>query len=240
MKGKGKVLAIIPARSGSKGLAHKNIRPLNGKPMIAYTIQAAIDSGIFDYVMVSTDSEKYADISRTFGADVPFLRDTSLATDRASSYDVVEHTLEELTKRGECFDHFMLLQPTSPLRSSQDIVRAWQLLHEKRAKFVISVCETDHPPMFANTLEKSLCMDGFLTRGKLQRRQEYGKYYRLNGAIYLGNTKEFLATKTFYTPETYAYVMDKVRSVDVDDELDFFIADCLLKYWIGRAPSDMS
>ena len=121
-----KNIAIIPARSGSKGLKDKNIRNLNGRPLLAWTIEAAVRSGEFDEIMVSTDSEAYAEIARRYGADVPFLRSPATATDTASSWDTVAEVLENCRERGSTFDTFCLLQPTSPLRNAEDIRNAYR------------------------------------------------------------------------------------------------------------------
>ncbi|NPV42754.1 MAG: acylneuraminate cytidylyltransferase family protein [Firmicutes bacterium] len=225
-----KFLAIIPARSGSKGIKDKNIKELNGKPMIAYTIEAAIKSYIFDDIVVSTDSEKYAQISREYGARVPFLRPDNLATDDASSKDVIEHVLKRLLKEGKKFDYFVLLQPTSPLRNKNDIIEAVDLLFLKNANAVISVCETDHSPLWTNTLCENLQIDNFIKKEvRNSRRQDLPKYYRLNGAIYIAQTDYFLKYKDWFKEKSYAYIMPKERSIDVDNILDFRLAEIILQ-----------
>ncbi|OZV13447.1 CMP-N-acetlyneuraminic acid synthetase [Tissierella sp. P1] len=224
-----KFLAIIPARSGSKGLKDKNIKELNGKPMIAHTIEAAIESDIFNEVVVSTDSQTYGDIAKKFGATVPFMRPDYLSNDTATSIDTIVHTIEELSKIRKEYDYFMLLQPTSPLRTKEDIINSIQLLFEKDANSVISVCEAEHSPLYMNTLAENLSMDGFLLKGIKTRRQELDKYYRINGAIYMCKVDYFLKYNDFYKEKSYAYVMDKKASVDIDDEIDFFIAESLMK-----------
>lgn len=222
-------LAIIPARSGSKGLKDKNIKELNGKPLIAYTIGAAIESNVFDNIIVSTDSKVYEDIAKKCGAEVPFLRPDYLSTDEATTNDVVEYTIKELEKVGKNYDYFMILQPTSPLRKSEDILGAVKLLFEKNANSVVSVCEAEHSPLYMNTLDESLAMDDFLSKDIKTRRQELPKYYRLNGAIYICKISNFLKYKNFYGEKSHAYIMDKKRSIDIDDELDFILADYLMK-----------
>lgn len=222
-------LAIIPARSGSKGLKDKNIKELNGKPMISYTIEAAIKSDIFDDIIVSTDSRLYGDIGTEFGASVPFLRPDYLSTDDTTTKDVVIHTLNELEKRGSKYDYFMILQTTSPLRYSEDIIAAVELLFEKEADSVVSVCESEHSPLYMNILDESLSLKGFINKATKTRRQELPKYYRLNGAIYLCDVAYYSNDGDLYGENSYAYVMDKKSSVDVDDEIDFEIAKCLIK-----------
>lgn len=223
-----KFLGIIPARSGSKGLQGKNIKDLNGKPMIAYSIEAAKNSNIFDDIIVSTDSQEYANISLEYGASIPFLRPEYLSTDTATTNDVVEYTIKELKNVGKEYDYFMILQPTSPLRTFEDIVGAVNLLFEKGGNSVVSVCEAEHSPLYMNTLDESLCMNGFLAKDIRTRRQELPKYYRLNGAIYICDVSYFLRYKYFYGEKSYAYIMDKKRSIDIDDELDFIFAQYIM------------
>lgn len=222
------VLAIIPARSGSKGLKDKNIKELNGKPMISYTIEAAVRSGIFEDIIVSTDSQVYADISIDYGASVPFLRSNYLSSDTATSIDMIIHVIEEMNKIGKEYDYFMLLQPTSPLRTKDDIINAIELLFEKEANSVVSVCEAENSPLYMNTINEDLSIDGFLPKGIKTRRQELDKYYRLNGAIYLCKVEYFLKSKDFYNEKSYAYLMNKKNSIDVDDEVDFEFVKSLI------------
>ena len=134
-----KSIAIIPARSGSKGLPDKNIRPLNGIPLIAYTIKAALDSGMFDTVMVSTDSEKYAEIARKYGAEVPFLRSAAISGDKSSSWDAVKEVLAQYESQlGKTYDVVALLQVTSPLRTGAQIAEAFEKMEQMDANSVYS------------------------------------------------------------------------------------------------------
>ena len=225
-----KNLAIIPARSGSKGLKDKNILPLNGKPLLAYSIEAAFSSGCFDTVHVSTDSEKYADIARRYHADIPFLRSTETAADDTSSWDVVLEVLEKYAREEKFFETVALLQPTSPLRKPDDIRRAYQLMEEKHAEAIISVCEVDHPPLWCNTLPEDGCMDGFLLSENRGPRQILRPYYRINGALYLLTVSALRAQGgVVYNSNCYAYTMPRERSIDIDVKLDFLIAEMLLR-----------
>lgn len=224
-----KNLAIIPARSGSKGLPDKNIRELAGKPLMAYTIEAALDSGIFETVMVSTDSAKYADIAKEYGAEVPFLRSTAASSDLASSWDVVLEVLERYHEMGKEFDALMLLQPTSPLRTEQNIREAYEEMIRKKADAVVSLCETEHSPLQCNVLPESLSLAHFIrTEAKGKRRQDMKRYYRLNGAIYLTKVRFFLENRDIYAGRCFAYLMSRMNSVDIDDEFDFIVAECIL------------
>jgi CMP-N,N'-diacetyllegionaminic acid synthase len=224
------ILAIIPARSGSKGLKDKNIKKLNGKPMIAYTIEAANQSGIFKDVIVSTDSKKYAEIAEEYGAEAPFFRPQSLSDDDSTTNDVIIHCLEEMKRRNKSYECFMLLQPTSPLRTSKNIKKAYDLLLQKEANAVVSVCETDHSPLWANTLDESLSLDNFINKDENKRRQELPTYYRLNGAIYLAKVDYLLKYNDFYHENSFAYVMNKKESIDVDDIIDFKLAEIVMEY----------
>jgi CMP-N,N'-diacetyllegionaminic acid synthase len=223
-----KNLAIIPARSGSKGIKDKNIRELNGKPLIYYSIRQALESEMFDTVMLSTDSEKYGEIGRNSGAEVPFLRSEKTSSDKASSWDVVAEVLEKYKEIGKRFDTFMLLQPTSPLRTADDIRKAYKELEEKEAESVISLCETDSP-FQCNTLPGDLSMDLFISqKAKGKRRQDMEKYYKFNGAIYLTHVDFFEKDHNIYRDKCFAYIMDKLNSIDIDDESDFELAEALL------------
>ena len=223
-------LAIIPARSGSKGLKDKNIKELAGKPLIAYSIECAIQSKCFDKIFVSTDSQHYADIAIKYGADASFLRSAENSGDKADSWSVVREVVKRFRDAGEEYDEIMLLQPTSPLRNSDDIVRSVELLHEKNGNAVISVTECDHSPLWSNTLPEDGCMDHFV-RDEIRGvpRQQLPTYYRYNGAIYLLTAKELENREHLFEKGCYAYIMDQDRSIDIDTELDFMIAEVIMK-----------
>ena len=223
-----RIIAIIPARSGSKGLKDKNIKEINGKPLIAYTIESAIESNVFEDVLVSTDSKKYLDIAVKYGAYVPFLRSEKLSKDASSTNDVIEDVLAQLKQIGKEYDAFMLLQPTSPLRTIEDIKNALKLFEEKKANSVVSMCECDHSQLFVKSLDDQKRLDNFLTNIKNVQRQNVKKYYRLNGAIYLIRTNYFLKYKDFYREKSYAYIMKKKNSIDIDDIYDFKYAEMLM------------
>jgi CMP-N,N'-diacetyllegionaminic acid synthase len=225
-----KNIAIIPARSGSKGVKDKNIRELCGKPLMAYTIESAISSGLFDVVMVSTDSEKYAHIAKQFGADVPFLRSASTSSDSASSWDAVEEVLDGFSKLGKNFDTFCLLQPTSPLRDYEDIRKAYQIYEEKADFAVVSVCENEHSPLWSGHLPESGEMVGFIAPDNNGQRQALEKFYRLNGAIYIVDIIKFRQNHFLFQKGCYAYIMDQYRSVDIDSEIDFKLAEFFINY----------
>ncbi len=224
-----KKLAIIPARMGSKGLKDKNIKDLCGKPMMAYTIEAALESRCFDEVMVSTDSPQYAEIAKSYGAAIPFLRNPINASDFATSWDMVKEVLENYKSMGKFFDCFCLLQPTSPLRNSEDIKRAFEVLESHNADFVISVCKMEHPLSWCGCLGENFSMDGFIQRVGQGTRQQQDETYRLNGAIYIVRVAPFFEDDFIYRENSYAYIMDKDRSIDIDSQYDFDLAEGLLR-----------
>ncbi|MGD8203036.1 cytidylyltransferase domain-containing protein [Pantoea sp. FN0305] len=222
-------IAIIPARGGSKRLQGKNIRLLNNKPLIAWTIEAAKKSGIFDNIIVSTDCENIATIARYHGAEVPFLRPSHLATDEATTNDVITHLVENIEAAGERINLITLLQPTSPLRTAQHILEAAAVFREKRARTVISVCKISHPIQLCNKLPSNLSLDGFIKPDYTKRSQEQEIYYRINGAIYIFDRAFVGKLNELYTQGSFAYIMDEYDSVDIDTELDFKLAEILIK-----------
>ncbi len=222
-------LAIIPARSGSKGIKDKNIRDLCGKPLMAYTIEAALNSCEFDEVMVSTDSEEYAEVAKKYGANVPFLRSNETSTDTASSWDMVSEVLAGYQKNEKVFDTFCLLQPTSPLRNKDDIKEAYNLFRGKADFSVVSVCEAEHSPLWCGHLPENQEFIDFINPDNMNQRQAGGKYYRLNGAIYIVDTKKFANDRFLYRKGSFAYIMPQKRSVDIDTEIDFMMAEIIMQ-----------
>lgn len=225
-----RILAVIPARGGSKGLPGKNIRELGGKPLIAWSIEAGRQSRYVDQLVVSTDSKEIAQVAELWGGNVPFLRPADLATDGAKGVDAILHAIHWHQERGEFFDLVLVLQPTSPLRTARDIDRAVELLFEKSASAIVSVCPTDHHPWWANTLPEDGSMKDFL-RPELKNtnRQALPEFCRLNGAIYLAEIPFLEKTNSFITEGTFAYVMATEASVDIDTIFDLHLAEILLK-----------
>jgi CMP-N-acetylneuraminic acid synthetase len=232
-------LAIIPARGGSKRLPRKNVLDLGGKPLIAWTIEAALGCPFLDEVMVTTDDIEIAEVAKRHGAKVPFLRPANLASDKATSFDSIKHAIDFYQHElGKEFDFIVLLQPTSPLRKARDISDAIELLEQKNADAIISVCEVDHSPLWMNTLPDNLSMDKFIRDDvKNVRSQDLPKNYRLNGAIYICRTTELLKNGTFFILENiFAYIMNRETSVDIDDFSDLALAKCI-QLSIGVEPS---
>lgn len=224
-----KNIAVIPARSGSKGLRDKNIKLMNGRPLLAYSIEAALQSGIFDCVHVSTDSDSYAEIGRKYGADIPFLRSDEMATDSANSWDVVLEVIQKYKDLGKTYDMVTLLQPTSPLRDKEEIISAYMEYKEKKAQAIVSVCEMEHSPLWSNVLPNDLSMEGFVKHQANRQRQKLDKYYRINGAIYMVSVPFLEEGINIYRQGCYAYVMGSRKSIDIDTQLDFDIAEYLIK-----------
>lgn len=218
MLGKKTFLAIIPARGGSKRLPRKNVLPLAGKPLIAWTIESALNSKLVDKVLVTSDDDEILKISDSFGA-ATLKRPASLAQDTSTSFDAIKHAIENTEK----FDYIVLLQPTSPLRSSQQIDEAIQLLESKSADAIVSVTEMEHSPLWANTLPNDESMVNFLRSDLINTRsQDLETYYRLNGAIYICKANKLLEASSFFINENiYAYKMTQASSIDIDTELDF-------------------
>ncbi|HEX3043166.1 MAG TPA: acylneuraminate cytidylyltransferase family protein [Bacillota bacterium] len=223
------ILGIIPARGGSKGLPRKNLRDLAGKPLIAWTIETALKSECFSWIIVNTDDPTIATVGEKYGAQIPFLRPAELATDQAKSMDVILHTIKWYESQGECFDLVTLLQPTSPLRNVLDIQEAFKLFAEKNAKSVVSVCECEHTPQWMNTIGPDLSMKGFLAKEIANtNRQGLKTYYRLNGAVYIAQWNYLKETGSFFGEDTYAYIMPQERSIDIDSELDLKLAELII------------
>jgi len=224
-----KVLAIIPARSGSKGLSGKNIKLLAGKPLIARTIESAKKCKFIDKIIVSTESIEIAKIAEKVGAEIPFIRPENLSTDTAKSINVIFHTINWFNLNNQKFDIVILLQPTSPLRTADDINNAVALLFEKDAKAIVSVCEVEHHPYLCNTLPQNLNMLNFCQAEIVNKnRQELPIFYRLNGAIYIFYINYFIKNNGFYGKNTYAYIMPQERSIDIDTIVDFRLAELLI------------
>lgn len=225
-----KNIAIIPARSGSKGLKNKNIADLKGKPLMYYTIKAALESNCFDEVMVSTDSEQYADIAKKCGAKVPFLRSEKLSDDYAGSWDVVREVILNYKRREKEFNYVSLLQPTTPLRKSDDIKEAFNILCKNEANSLTSVTDVEHPVQWCFKLTNNNWLDEMAKSPyNYMRRQELEKYYHENGAIYIVDAKKILDKYyNFYEDKCIAYVMPRERSIDIDTKLDLLYAKMLM------------
>lgn len=221
-----KYLAIIPARGGSKRLPRKNILELHGKPLISWTIEAALNSYYLDAVAVTSDDDTILGIAKKLGV-LAIKRPEQLANDTATTFDVIKHAIETID---EHYEYVVLLQPTSPLRDAKHIDEAIRRLEVKKADAIVSVCMVDHSPLWMNTLPLNESMESFLTLESNKRSQDLPDYYRINGAIYICLTSKLLAEQTFFIAQNiFAYVMDATSSVDIDTEFDFKYADFLMR-----------
>jgi N-acylneuraminate cytidylyltransferase len=221
-----KFLGIITARKGSKRISGKNTKLCAGKPLIQWTIEAAKQSRI-DETYLSTDCDVARKIALREKLICPDLRPDSLSGDTATSYSVVEHVLEQYKKNKIEVENIVLLQPTSPLRTAADINEAIELYELKGRSPVQSYSPAECPPGWCTKINPDLSLPGNHTIGK-KSSSEYGPYYRINGAIYILSVEDFYSKKSFVPDNSYCYKMPRERGIDVDEELDFKIADFLL------------
>lgn len=223
-----KILAVIPARGGSKGVPNKNIKELLGKPLIAYTIEQARNSQYIDRTVVSTDSPAIADIAVSYGAEVPFLRPEELATDQSGTIDVLVHAIDWLEKNENYkFDILVLLHATTPLREPEDIDHSIELLVENGAENVFTVTEAHRNPYF-NMVEIRNNKVGLVKKGNYVTRQTAPEVFDMNSSIYVWWKDIFKKNKSVILENSRIYIMPKTRSVDIDDAFDFKIAEMLL------------
>ncbi|MDR6629772.1 N-acylneuraminate cytidylyltransferase [Acinetobacter lwoffii] len=226
-----RVTALIPARGGSKRLPRKNVKLLVDKPLIAWSIEVAKASKYIDRVVVSTDDEEIKQVSEQYGAEVPFLRPEHLSNDHASSFDVIKHAISFL-QLNQPNELIVLLQPTSPLRLVFELDAALEFFIAKNAKGIVSISETEHSPMWSNTLPENGCMSDFIrpeVQGK--RSQDLPKFFRLNGSIYIYETLSLLEqSKIFFNENVYGFETSLETAVDIDTALDFLVAETILKH----------
>jgi CMP-N-acetylneuraminic acid synthetase len=225
-----KILAVIPARGGSKGIPRKNLQMLLGKPLIAYSIHAALQARTIRKTVVSTDDESIAHLARQYGAEVPFVRPPHLSTDTATSVSVVQHAVRHLSNTKEYWaDIIVCLQPTSPLRSAQDIDQAVTLCVRTGADSVVSLCRADHHPYWmkkvvGNRVYPLMEVDD----EQYPRRQDLPPAYQLNGAVYVTRRHILLEQERLLGANTLAYIMPRERSVDIDTPIDLKLAELMM------------
>lgn len=229
---KKKILCVIPARSGSKGIRNKNIKKLGGHPLIAWPIKTALKSRYLDMVLVSTNSLKISKIAKKFGAEVPFLRPKKLASDTATTVNVIKHAIKFLSKELYIFDYVLCLEPTSPLTSSNDIDNAIKILSKNysKANSIVSVsyCSSQHPEYLFNIKNNNL-LKRYLDKKKYLRRQDLKKCYFLDGSLYLSKVNSLLSNNSFITKKTMAFIVPKYKSYEIDDRIDLLIYKSLIK-----------
>lgn len=229
-KKKQRIIAIIPARGGSKGLPRKNIKLLNGKPLIAYTIEEALKSKFLDRVFVSTEDDEIAKISKNYGAEI-IQRPKDLAEDDSLRRDVIKHVIQTLkSKLNYEAEVIVYLQPTSPLRTVTDIDSALDMYLKNRYDSVVSVCKSSESPYWSLTIKNQIFKplfgwDYFMNK----QRQDLPTSYILNGALYITSVKKFIQNNNLFSKRTLPYIMPIERSIDIDDDLDFKLAELLIK-----------
>lgn len=231
MINKKKVVALIPARAGSKGLKNKNTLNLKGNPLIYYPITAAKNSSYVDRIIVSTDSEKIADIAKNHGAEVPFLRPLNLASDTATSSDVIIHMLETLKNELLDFEYLILLEPTSPLTTEDDIDRALIKLDSNNtftALTSVSKIESNHPEYCLSIDDDKIQPHKGKFPEKAMRRQEIEDLYFLDGSLYLSRIKDFIKTKSFYHEKTLPFIVPYWKSFEIDTYLDLICIEAIM------------
>jgi N-acylneuraminate cytidylyltransferase/CMP-N,N'-diacetyllegionaminic acid synthase len=226
----GRVLGLIAARGGSKGLPGKNTKMLLGRPLIAWTIAAARDAASLDEIVVSTDSAEIADIARACGAEVPFMRPAELASDTATSVSVVHHAIDWLARAGRTFDYVVLLEPTSPLREAADIDAALSLMTAADATAVVSICRTEaaHPSFLFKRAAAGL-LTPFLP-GPVKRRQEIDDLYFVEGSVYGSSVATLRSEGGFVQQRTVGFEVPKWKAIEIDDEIDWIVAEAIMRH----------
>jgi len=227
------IIATIPARGGSKGVPRKNLRMVQGRPLIAWTISEALKSQYIDHLIVSTDDEEIAETAKKFGADVPFRRMPEACTDHATLMDVIHHDLAALA---DTYSLVVALQPTSPLRLVEDIDGAIETCIRHNAPACTTLYSAEPPPQWMFTLDQAARMQPVLGGTMALRRQDATHSYALNGAVFVGDAAWTKGRPSFFSPETVGHIMPAERSLDIDTELDLVVAEALLAHR-NRQPS---
>lgn len=218
-----KILAVIPARGGSKGIPNKNIVEINGRPLIDYSISEALKSQYIDRIIVSTDSEKIAEIAQRCGAEVPYLRPKHLAEDNSKTIDVLIDIIKQLSMKNCNYDYMILLQPTQPLRKAYQIDEAIRLIIDRNYKSLLSVNLVNEHPILMRTINSQGTLENLLQINSTVRRQDFMPYYKINGAIYINRIDEDFNENTSLNDNLYPYVMDKEYDLDIDEPFDLEI-----------------
>jgi len=221
-------IAVIPARGGSKGIPRKNIININNKPLIQYSIDAAKESKYIDRIIVSTEDSDIAKVSIKCGAEVPFLRPKDLASDTAKTIDVLIHALEELKKDGSKYDYIVLLQPTQPLRTSKHIDNAIEKIVLEMEESLVSITEVSEHPVLIRTLDQSNKVHSILETSSTIRRQDFPKYYKVNGSIYINKINNNFNFKTSLNDNQLGFVMDREFDLDIDEPFDLDVLRLIL------------
>lgn len=224
-----KILALIPARGGSKEIKDKNITLLHNSPLISYSITAALDSKYIDDVVVTTDSERIAQVAVLYGAEVPFMRPKELAGDHSTTLDAVIHAIETLKEIGRTYDVLMLLQPTQPLRTAKDIDLSLERFIEQGRRALVSVSKVSDHPLLIRSIDEEGKLIKMLNVSSTCRRQDMPEYYRVNGCIYINNIGE-IDKDTSFNDNPIPFIMPRSHSVDIDEPSDLYMAEYYLSF----------
>lgn len=222
-----RIIAVIPARGGSKGIKNKNIIDLCGKPLLAYTVEAALQCKYIDDVVVSTDSDQIASVAKQYGAEVPFIRPLDLASDTAKTIDVILHCIKQLANMRKTYDVLVLLQPTQPLRTVNDIDGAIETFYKNKQEALASISEIDDHPLLTRYIDRNGRLEHLINGNSTCRRQDMPLYYKINGCIYINNVSD-LNEETSFNDNPVPYVMDRTHSVDIDEMADLYLAQYFL------------
>lgn len=228
MLNKKRILSIILARENSKGLPNKNIKNLNGKPLLAWPIIASVESKYVDTTILSTDSNHYADIGRSYGASIPFIRPKDLASDTSTSSDALIHAIDFLSNINDIYDYVILLEPTSPLTQSSDIDQALEKILNCRdeSKSIVSMSEVvSKHPSYCFVVDDNMKIKPYANNEELRRRQDIEQLFHCDGSLYISEINHFKKSKTFYHKKTIAHIMPSWKSLEVDTDLDFFLIE---------------
>ena len=226
-----RILAVIPARGGSKGIPKKNTYDINGKPLMYYTINQALESGYLDRVIVSTDSNEIAEVSKSFGAEVPFLRPVELATDTAKTISAIVHVVNTLKSKGDVYNYVVTLQPTQPLRKSVHIDEAIEQIVDNNFDNIISVSEVRDHPLLIRSITKMGELEKLLKQNSTVRRQDFERYYKVNGAIYINKIDKLFNEGISLNDNRWPYIMDRRYDLDIDDITDIEKLKYYLNYY---------
>ncbi|MDP7505543.1 MAG: acylneuraminate cytidylyltransferase family protein [Nitrospinota bacterium] len=221
----GRVLGLIPAKGGSTRLPRKNILSLGGRPLIAWTVEAARESGVIDRLIVSTEDHEVADIASSLGAEIPFMRPPELARDPAGVVDVALHVLDELERSGDRFESLIILMPTCPFRNADDIRAAYASFRENHWSFLMSVSRFGHTPFAAMGLGENDKLTPYFPNHTGKKSQELPPAYRPNGAIQILDVEAFQREKTYFGEPLFGYEMPIERSIDIDSAEDLRFAE---------------
>lgn len=216
-----KIIAMIPARAGSKGIKDKNIRDLCGKPLIAYSIEVARQCDYIDEVFVSTDSPRIKEIAEKYGASVPFFRSEELASDEAKIIDAMLFSLEKLKARNCTYDYVMLLQPTQPIRSVKLLKSIVEKMIDEDLESLVTICPVEECPILMRTMDAEGKLSSVLSMSSTVRRQDFPEFYKVNGSVYMNKINASFNEETSLNDNQYGYVMSRRESIDIDTLEDF-------------------